>query len=102
MNLVEVRGEGNYLGAIGGGVVGALIGSQVGGGSGRTAAQVAGALSGAYVGNRIEGNSRRAQHFEVLVRLQNGAAQTLSFANDPGYHVGDKVRLNNGVLSRQP
>ncbi len=102
VNLVEVRGEGNYLGAIGGGVVGALIGSQVGGGSGRTAAQVAGALSGAYVGNRIEGNSRRAQHFEVLVRLQNGAAQTLSFANDPGYHVGDKVRLNNGVLSRQP
>lgn len=102
VNLVEVRGDGNYLGTIGGGVVGALIGSQVGGGNGRTAAQVAGALSGAYVGNRIESNARRTQHFEVLVRLQTGAAQTLTFANDPGYHVGDKVRLNNGVLSRLP
>lgn len=102
VNLVEVRGDGNYLGTIGGGVVGALIGSQVGGGSGRTAAQVAGALGGAYVGNRIEGNSRRAQHFEVVVRLQTGALQTLTFANDPGYHVGEKVRLINGTLSHMP
>ena len=102
VNLVEVRGDGNYLGTIGGGVVGALIGSQVGNGNGRTAAQVAGALGGAYVGNHIEGNARTAHHFEVLVRLQNGGAQTLSFANDPGYHVGDKVRLNNGALSHLP
>ena len=102
VNLVEVRGDGNYLGTIGGGVVGALIGNQVGGGNGRTAAQIAGALGGAYVGNRIEGNSRRAQHYEVVVRLQTGAAQTLTFANDPGYHVGDKVRLNNGALSHMP
>jgi outer membrane lipoprotein SlyB len=99
VNLIEVRGDGNYLGTIGGGVVGALLGSQIGAGSGRTAAQVAGALGGAYVGNRIEGQQRQSHHFEVLVRMQNGSGQTVSFASDPGYRIGDQVRLSRGVLS---
>ncbi|WP_395011211.1 glycine zipper 2TM domain-containing protein [Undibacterium sp.] len=102
INIIETRGEGGYLGTIGGGVVGALIGSQVGGGNGRTAAQIAGAIGGAYAGRAIEGNNRKTSHFEVLVRLQNGAAQTLSFANDPGVHVNDQVKIDNGRLIRNP
>ncbi|MDO8654474.1 MAG: glycine zipper 2TM domain-containing protein [Undibacterium sp.] len=102
VNLIEIRGEGSYLGTIGGGVVGALLGSQVGGGSGRTAAELAGAVGGAYAGRAIEGNSRKSNHFEVVVRLQNGASQTISFANDPGYRIGDQVKINNGVLVRTP
>lgn len=98
INLVEVKGEGTYLGTIGGGVVGALLGSQIGGGSGRTAAEIAGALGGAYVGRNIEGNSRRVNHYEVIVRFQNGATQTVSYENDPGYRVGDKVQVRNGVI----
>lgn len=100
VNLVEVKGQGSYLGTIGGGVVGALLGSQIGGGNGRTAAQVAGAVGGAYAGNAIEGNVRTTNHYEVMVRLQNGAAQTISFAADPGFRVGDKVRVNDGVIVR--
>jgi outer membrane lipoprotein SlyB len=102
INLVEVKGEGSYLGTIGGGVVGALLGSQVGGGNGRTAAQIAGALGGAYAGHAIEGNARKSSHYEVLVRLQNGAAQTVIFAAEPGYRVGDKVKINDGVIVRNP
>ncbi|UUZ53187.1 hypothetical protein LP419_30400 [Massilia sp. H-1] len=41
INVVQVDGDGNYLGTIGGGVVGAALGSQVGKGDGRTAAQIA-------------------------------------------------------------
>jgi outer membrane lipoprotein SlyB len=100
VNLVEVKGEGSYLGTIGGGVVGALLGSQVGGGSGRTAAQIAGAVGGAYAGNAIEGNVRTTKHYEVMVRLQNGATQTVSFAADPGYRIGDKVKISNGIIVR--
>ncbi|CAN5833381.1 hypothetical protein BH11PSE12_BH11PSE12_00350 [soil metagenome] len=100
VNLVEVKGEGGYLGTIGGGVVGALLGSQVGGGNGRTAAQIAGALGGAYAGRNIEGNSRKSMHYEVVVRFQNGATQMVSFENEPGYRVGDKVKVNNGVIVR--
>jgi outer membrane lipoprotein SlyB len=102
VNLIEVKGEGGYLGAIGGGVVGAILGNQVGQGNGRTAAQIAGALGGAYAGRAIEGTSRNTNHYEVVVRLQSGVAQTVSYATVPTVQVGDKVRINNGVITRNP
>ena len=100
INVIEVSGEGNYLGAVGGGVVGALLGSQVGSGNGRTAAEVAGALGGAYAGRNIERNSNKTRHFEVVLRYTNGGTQTMTFENDPGMHVGEKVKVNNGALTR--
>lgn len=102
VNRIEVKGEGSYLGTIGGGVVGALLGSQIGAGSGRTAAELAGAVGGAYAGHAIEGKSRTSNHYEVLVRLQNGATQTVTFAAEPGFRVGDKVKINDGVIVRNP
>ncbi|MBC7502890.1 MAG: glycine zipper 2TM domain-containing protein [Herminiimonas sp.] len=101
VNVVDVKGDGSYLGTVGGGLVGALLGNQVGSGNGRTAATIAGALGGAYAGKKVEENTGRNSHFEVLVRLQNGGTQTLSFANDPGYRVGEKVRIVDGQLNRQ-
>jgi outer membrane lipoprotein SlyB len=101
INVIEVNGDGNYIGTIGGGVVGALLGNQVGGGSGRTAAQVAGALGGAYVGRNIDrANSKQTKHFEVVIRFPNGGTQTVQYANDPGLRVGEKVKVNEGVLTR--
>lgn len=100
INVVQVDGDGNYLGTIGGGVVGAAIGSQVGKGSGRTAAQIAGALGGAYIGRNIERNAKRTTHHEVVIRFTNGGTQTITYENDPGLRVGEKVKLNNGVLER--
>lgn len=102
VNLIEVKGEGGYLGAIGGGVLGAVLGNQVGQGNGRTAAQIAGALGGAYAGRALEGQSRTQNHYEVIVRLQNGTAQTLNFATPPAFQVGDKVRITEGVMVRNP
>jgi outer membrane lipoprotein SlyB len=101
VNVVEVSGQGNYLGTVGGAVVGGLLGNQVGGGNGRKVATVAGAVGGAMVGNNIERNQRRSQRYEVVVRYAgNGATQTLQYENDPGFRAGDAVRVNNGVLSR--
>jgi outer membrane lipoprotein SlyB len=101
INVIEVNGDGNYIGTIGGGVVGALLGSQVGGGSGKTAAEVAGALGGAYVGRNIDrANAKQTRHFEVVIRFPNGGAQTVQYANDPGLRVGEKVKINDGVLTR--
>ena len=102
INVVEVKGEGGYLGTIGGGVLGALAGSQVGGGNGKTAAEIAGALGGAYVGRAIEGRSKQGNHYEVVIRLQNGASQTVTYPNEPGYRVGERVTVTNGVLARMP
>lgn len=100
VNAIEVKGDGGYLGTIGGGVVGALLGSQVGGGRGKTAAEIAGALGGAYAGRTIEGNVKKSVHYETMVRFQNGATQTISTEGNPGLAVGEKIRVDNGVMTR--
>ncbi len=99
INLVEVKGEGSYLGKIAGGVAGVLLGSQIGDGGTKTVAQVAGAAGGAYVGNEIEKRVKTAKHYEVLVRLENGGAQTITYAAQPAFAVGAKVKVENGALT---
>jgi len=99
INLVEVKGDGSYLGMIAGGVAGALLGSQVGKGRGTTAAQVAGAAGGAYAGNEIEKRMKSTKHYEVVVRLENGGSQTFSYEAQPGFAVGARVKVENGTLA---
>lgn len=98
INVIEVKGEGNYLGMIAGGLAGALLGHQVGGGTGKTVATVAGAAGGAYAGNVIEGKMKTTKHYEVIVRLENGGTQAVSYEAMPGFRVGDKVKVENGTL----
>jgi len=98
VHVVEVKGDGSYLGMIGGGVVGALLGSQVGHGTGRTVASVAGAAGGAWAGNEIEKRVKTAKHYEVVVRLANGGSQTVSYKTQPAFAVGSRVRVENGAL----
>jgi len=99
INVVEVKGNGSYLGMIAGGVAGALLGSQVGSGRGTTVAQVAGAAGGAYAGNEIEKRMKKTKHYEVVVRLENGGSQTVSYATQPGFAVGARVKVENGALA---
>lgn len=99
INVVEVKGDGSYLGMIAGGVAGALLGSQVGQGRGTTVAEVAGAAGGAYAGHEIEKRMKTAKHYEVVVRLENGGSQTVSYATQPGFAVGARVRVENGTLA---
>ncbi|HYD63657.1 MAG TPA: glycine zipper 2TM domain-containing protein [Noviherbaspirillum sp.] len=88
------------LGTVAGAVVGGAIGNQVGSGSGRTAATVAGAVGGGMVGHQMEKNSNAAsgQVYRVAVRMDNGSMQTLAQEVPPGVQVGDRVRLDNGVI----
>jgi outer membrane lipoprotein SlyB len=99
INVVEVKGEGSYLGKIAGGVAGALLGSQVGSGRGTTVAEVAGAAGGVFVGNEIEKRMKTTKHFEVVVRLENGGSQTISYDAQPPFAVGAKVKVENGALA---
>jgi len=98
VNLVEHKGDGSYLGMIAGGVAGALLGSQVGHGRGTTVAQVAGAAGGAYAGNEIEKRMKTTKHYEVVVRLDNGGTQMVSYPSAPTFRVGNRVRVENGAL----
>jgi outer membrane lipoprotein SlyB len=98
INVVEVKGEGSYVGKIGGGVVGALLGSQIGKGRGTTVAEIAGAAGGAYAGNEIEKRVKTTKQYEVVVRLENGGTRTFAYAEQPGFAVGSKVKVVNGTL----
>ena len=98
INLVEVKGEGTYMGMIAGGVAGALLGSQIGDGRTTTVAEIAGAAGGAYAGNEVEKRLRKTKHYEVVVRLQGGGSQVVSFPAQPAFKVGDKVRVEAGAL----
>jgi len=102
VNVVEVKGDGNYLGMIAGGLAGALLGHQVGGGTGKTIATVAGAAGGAYAGNEVEKRMKTTKHYEVITRLESGGSQTITYETDPGFKVGDKVKVENNTLVRNP
>ncbi|MDO8788388.1 MAG: glycine zipper 2TM domain-containing protein [Sulfuritalea sp.] len=99
INVVEVKGQGSYLGPIAGGVAGALLGSQVGHGSSNTIATVVGAAGGAYAGSAIEKSVKTTKHYEVVVRLENGGSKTFSYAAQPGFAVGTRVKVANGTLT---
>ena len=98
INEIEVEGKGGYLGMIVGGVAGGLLGSQIGSGRGTTAAQIAGAAGGAIAGREVEKRIKKDRHYEVVVRLDNGGTQTVSYPAQPTMRVGDKVRIENGAL----
>lgn len=93
-------GEGSGLGAVAGGVVGAILGHQVGGGTGKKIATVAGAAGGAYAGHQIEKSQRKTTRYEVIVRMNDGSNRSVMMDMVPGWQVGEHVRIENGTLVR--
>ncbi|HEY0847303.1 MAG TPA: glycine zipper 2TM domain-containing protein [Noviherbaspirillum sp.] len=99
IDVVNREQAGIGVGTIAGAVVGGVLGNQVGSGTGRKAATVAGAAGGALVGNQMEKNTAAAdQVYRVAVRMDNGSVQTLVQEVAPAVQVGDRVRLDNGVI----
>ncbi|HEX6705576.1 MAG TPA: glycine zipper 2TM domain-containing protein [Albitalea sp.] len=101
VRVIEDKGSGGSVGTLAGGVLGAIVGSQVGRGDGRTAATILGALGGAYAGREFERQGRRRTHYEVVVRLPQGGMQTSSYDAPPPFRVGDRVRLAAGGSLRR-
>ena len=101
VTIVEKKGEGSALGVIGGGLAGALLGNQVGGGTGKTLATIAGAAGGAYAGNKVEANMKSAKIWAVRVRMDNGDERNIEMDRDPGLINGDLVRVSGKSISRR-
>lgn len=79
------------VGALAGGVLGAVVGNQVGKGSGRTAATVLGAVGGGYVGHTVEQRTRTQTVYEVRVRMDDGSVRR--FTRSQPVPEGAPVRL---------
>ena len=96
---VKDAGEGTALGPIAGGIAGAVLGNQIGKGHGsQKVITVLGAAGGAFAGRAIEKQARGTTHWEVDVRRDDGANETVRSDVAPAYQPGQRVRLIEGRL----
>jgi uncharacterized protein YcfJ len=95
------KGEGSGLGAVGGAVVGGLLGHQVGGGSGKTLLTVGGAVAGGVAGNEIEKRSKKHTVWITRVTLKDGSVKSYTQASDPQLRAGDVVQIEGSTLKRR-
>jgi len=99
VNEVAVEPKGSGGGAVTGGIVGGILGNQIGKGATRDIATVLGAVGGAYAGNHIEKSVKESKHYDVVVRFEDGSTRTFSSDSPPAWQSGDRVRLQNGLLT---
>ena len=93
---VEVKGDAKGIGAVGGGVAGAVLGHNIG--DNNKLVTVLGAAGGALLGNQIEKQARKSKEWEMTVRYDDGSTQSFQSKEQPFWHQGDRVRLYEGKL----
>jgi outer membrane lipoprotein SlyB len=96
VNGVAVGNTTIGIGTVAGGVVGGLLGNQVGGGSGKTAMTVLGAAGGAFAGNQIEKNMKKVTVYQVRVRMNDGTTRTVEVSSS--VPVGSRVIVEGNNL----
>lgn len=100
VRVIEVKGEASGVGAVAGGVVGAVIGHEVVDGKNQGLATIAGGVGGAVAGHEIEKQTKKQKVYRVTVRMDNGTERTLSLAQEPAFSVGSRVKVNGNALER--
>jgi outer membrane lipoprotein SlyB len=96
VNGVAVGNTTVGLGTVAGGVIGGLLGNQVGGGNGKTAMTVLGAAGGAFAGNKIEQNMKKVTVYQVRVRMNDGSTRNVEVSS--AVAVGAKVIVEGNNL----
>lgn len=96
VNGVAVGNTTVGLGTVAGGVVGGLLGNQVGGGSGKTAMTVLGVAGGAFAGNQIEKNMKKVTVYQVRVRMNDGSTRNVEVSSS--IPVGSRVIVEGNNL----
>jgi outer membrane lipoprotein SlyB len=97
----EEAGKGGPVGMIAGGVGGALLGHQIGGGTGKDVATIAGAVGGAYAGKKIEEKVTARKVWTVTVDYPNNLKKSYQFDKDPGFRIGDPVKSSGSSIVRR-
>lgn len=101
VNSVTERQTGakpNIAGAVIGAIVGGVAGHQFGSGKGNTAATAGGAVVGGVVGSQIR-KGESATAYEMVIRMDNGASQTMTVAATGGLRAGSRVRVSGNQIS---
>jgi outer membrane lipoprotein SlyB len=98
IRALELKGEASGLGAVAGGVTGAVLGNQAGRGNGNTVMTIAGVAGGALAGNEIEKSAKKRYSYRVTVRMDDGSFRTLSQSTVPAVTVGERVRVVDSTV----
>lgn len=89
----------NIPGAIVGGVAGAVVGSALSGG--RDAATVLGGVAGAAIGSQVNKPATVGSSvYRVTIQVDTGVSRTYDVPATGDLRVGDRVRVENGVIYR--
>ena len=97
----EQKGQGSGLGAVGGALIGGLLGNQVGGGNGKKLATVGGAVAGGMAGNEIERRNKSERVWIVQMVDRDGRTENHQQSRDPEVRDGDVVVLRDGQIQRR-
>lgn len=100
VKAVTVQGQETGVGAVGGGAVGALVGSQVAGRGNHTVGGLLGAIGGALIGHQVEKHARQATAWDVRLRMDDGTERTLRQSR--AWRVGERVDVNGQTLRALP
>lgn len=101
VTTVERPAKTSGVGAVAGGLTGALLGNQIGRGDGRTVMTIAGGAGGAYLGNKIEQNTSRTTAYKVVVRMEDGSLRTIYQNEPPNVVIGGPVQVvGDAVVAR--
>lgn len=92
-------GDSSGVGAVGGGLVGAIAGHQVGAGRGKEAMTVLGAIGGVLGGNEVEKKVKATTQYLVDLRMADGSMRTLAQGVPPPYTVGTPVRVRGNTIA---
>lgn len=95
---VTIEGTDGSAGSLGGGLLGAAVGSNVGGGGGRLVGAAAGAIVGAVAGSAVEHSATTRHGIEITVQYENGAQQAIvqEQGND-NFAIGQQVKILSGA-----
>jgi uncharacterized protein YcfJ len=92
----DKKGKASGVGAVGGAVVGGVVGHKAG--DGGTLATGAGAVVGGLVGNEIEKRVKKEKVWVTRVTQRNGKVERFETDAKPDFKAGDVVRISDGKL----
>lgn len=91
---VEVDGDAKGVGAVAGGLAGAVFGHNIG--EHNKVVTVLGAAGGALLGNQIEKKARATKRWDMTLRMDDGTTQVIQSEVQPYWNPGARVRLHEG------
>ncbi|MDM8569285.1 glycine zipper 2TM domain-containing protein [Thiotrichales bacterium HSG1] len=93
VELATIRKDGTIIGTAGGTILGGIAASTIGGGTGKQLAAVGGAIIGGLLGHYFEQGVTDRNALKVVVRLDSGEKVVIIQEDDVLFQKGERVNV---------